>query len=116
MGRLTRILLWTAGAILTLVLLAGIVVETRYFKQWLRGVIVKQANARLNGTLAIGQLKGNLFSGVELDDVRVMLDNQPVISVDALTSSYSIRELISGGVTIERVTLVHPVVAARREG
>ena len=44
MRRLTRILLWTAGAILTLVLLAGVIVETPYFKNWLLTVIVKQAN------------------------------------------------------------------------
>lgn len=113
---LTRLLLWTAGAVLTLVLLAGIVVETSFFKNWLRGVIVRQANERLNGTLAIGRLRGSLFSGIELDDVRVMLDNQPVISIDAITSRYTIRELVSGGVTIDDVTLVHPVVAAHREG
>ena len=41
MRRFTRILLWTAGALLTLVLLAGIVVETSFFKQWLRGMIVR---------------------------------------------------------------------------
>src|SRR6185436_10532650 len=116
MRRLSRILLWTAGALLTLVLLAGIVVETSFFKNWLRGFIVRQANERLEGTLAIGRLHGSLFSGIELDDVRVMLDNQPVISIDAITSRYTIRELVSGGVTIDNVTLVHPVVAAHREG
>jgi uncharacterized protein involved in outer membrane biogenesis len=116
MRRLSRILLWTAGAVLTLVLLAGLVVETSFFKSWLRGFIVRQANERLAGTLAIGRLRGNLFSGIELDDVRVMLDDQPVISIDAITSRYSIRELVSGGVTIDNVTLVHPVVAAHREG
>src|SRR6185436_12507106 len=36
--------------------------------------------------------------------------------IDAITSRYTIRELVSGGVTIDSVTLVHPVVAAHREG
>ena len=115
MRRVTRILLWTAGALLTLVLLAGIVVETPFFKHWLRGVIVKQANEHLNGTLAIGQFKGNFLNGAELDDVSLTMDNQKVASIDAVKVRYSIPKLIRGGTTIESVTLVHPVVAAHRD-
>src|SRR5436305_1230323 len=116
MRRLSRILLWTAGVILTLVLLTGVVIETSFFKNWLRGVIVKQANQHINGTLAIGRFKGNLFRGVELDDVAVMMDGQPVVRIDALKTSYSIRELVSNGTTVDSVTIVHPVVDAHREG
>src|SRR5439155_27196711 len=116
MRRLTRILLWTAGAILTLVLLAGVIVETPYFKNWLLTVIVKQANDHLNGTLAIGQFKGNLFTGAELDDVSVLLDNEKVVSIDTVKVHYSIPRLFTDGTTIESLTLVHPIVAAHREG
>jgi autotransporter translocation and assembly factor TamB len=116
MRRFSRILLWTAGIVLTLVLLTGIVIETSFFKNWLRGVIVKQANQHINGTLSIGTFKGNLFSGVELDDVTVMMDKEPIVRIDALKTSYNIRELISNGTTVDSVTVVRPVVAAHREG
>ncbi len=116
MGRLARILLWTAGALLALILAAGIVVETPYFKHWLRGVIVRQANEHLNGTLAIGQFRGNLLTGAELDDVALMMDNEKVATIDAVKVSYSIPKLIRGGTTVDSVTLVHPVVIAHREG
>src|SRR5215831_6512492 len=116
MRRFSRMLLWTAGVILTLVLLTGIVIETSFFKNWLRGVVVKQANQHINGTLSIGAFKGNLFSGVELDDVTVMMDNEPIVRIDALKTSYKIRELVSNGTTVDSVTIVHPVVDAHREG
>ena len=87
MRRISRILLWTAGVILTLVLLTGVVIETSFFKNWLRGVIVKQANEHINGTLAIGRFKGNLFTGVELDDVAVIMDGEPVVRIDAMKTS-----------------------------
>jgi len=116
MRRFSRILLWTAGVILTLVLLTGVVIETSFFKNWLRGVIVKQANQHINGTLAIGSFKGNLFRGVELEDVAVMMDGQPIVRIDALKTSYSLRELVSNGTTVDSVTIVHPVVDAHREG
>ncbi|HXD75409.1 MAG TPA: hypothetical protein VN628_16805, partial [Vicinamibacterales bacterium] len=116
MRRLTRILLWTAGAILTLVLLAGVVIETPFFKNWLRGVIIRQANEHLNGTLAVGHFGGNLFTGAELDDVAVMMDNEKVASIDSVRVRYSIPRLIRGGTTVDSLTLVHPVVIAHREG
>src|SRR5215467_13873785 len=116
MRRFSRILLWTAGVVLALVLLTGFVIETSFFKNWLRGVVIKQANQHINGTLAIGSFKGNLFSGVELDDVTVMMDNEPIVRIDALKTSYRIRELISNGTTVDSVTVVRPVVAAHREG
>jgi autotransporter translocation and assembly factor TamB len=115
MRRISRVLLWTAGAILVLVLVTGAVIETSFFKNWLRGVVVKQANQHINGMLAIGAFKGTLFSGVELDDVTVMMDNEPMVRIDALKASYTIRELISNGTTVDSVTVVHPVIAARRD-
>src|SRR5256714_3069357 len=116
MRRVARILLWTAGAILTLVLIAGVVVETPYFKRWLRSVIVKQANEHLNGTLAIGQFRGNLLTGAELDDVAVTMDNVKVASIDTVKVHYSIPKLIYGGRTVQRPTNGHPGGAVPREG
>ncbi len=114
MHRVARILLWTAGVVLVLVLLTGAVLETSFFKNWLRGVIVKQANQHINGTLTIGRFTGNLLTGVELDDVAVMMDGEPVVRIDALKTSYTIRELVSNGTTIDRLTIVRPRVAAHR--
>jgi autotransporter translocation and assembly factor TamB len=114
--RLARISLWTAGVVLTLVLLTGVVIETSFFKNWLRGVIVRQANQHINGTLTIGRFKGSLFSGVELEDVAVMMNGEPIVRIDALKTTYSIRELVSNGTTVDSVAVVRPVVKAHREG
>ncbi|HVZ20389.1 MAG TPA: translocation/assembly module TamB domain-containing protein, partial [Vicinamibacterales bacterium] len=117
MRRISRILLWTAGVVLALVLAAGLVVETPFFKNWLRGVVVRQANDHLNGTLSIGRLSGNLLSGVELDDVAVSMNNEPVVSIGSVKTSYSIPQLLSGrGVTVKSVTLTRPVVTLHRLG
>ena len=45
--------------------------QTTWFKEWLRGFIVRQAEDYVNGRLSIGRLDGNLFFGVELGDVVV---------------------------------------------
>src|SRR3982751_5023211 len=49
--------------------MAVIVTQTTWFKEWLRGFIVRQAEDYVNGRLSIGRLDGNLFFGVDLEDV-----------------------------------------------
>ena len=61
--------------------LALIVSQTAWFKDWLRGFIVRQADDYVNGRLTIGRLDGNLFFGVELEDIDVTLNGQSVVSV-----------------------------------
>ena len=50
--------------------MALIVTQTTWFKEWLRGFIVRQAEDYVNGQLHIGRLDGNLFFGVRLADVE----------------------------------------------
>ena len=56
--------------------MAVIVTQTTWFKEWLRGFIVRQADDYVNGRLSIGRLDGNLFFGVELEDVDVTHERQ----------------------------------------
>ena len=66
-----------AAVICTLVVgtaaMAVIVTQTTWFKDWLRGFIVRQARGYVNGELQINRLDGNLFFGVELEDVDVTM-------------------------------------------
>ena len=76
--RIVRRLAHALVIVLTLVVGAAaaaiIVSQTAWFKNWLRGYIVAQANQYLNGTLSIERLGGNLFFGVELENVGVSMD------------------------------------------
>ena len=62
-----RRLLQVVAILFTLVIGAAsltlIVSQTVWFKDWLRGFIVRQADDYLNGRLTIGRLGGNLFFG-----------------------------------------------------
>ena len=55
-----------------------IVTQTTWFKEWLRGFIVRQAEDYVNGRLSIGQLDGNLFFGVDLANVQVTMNGETV--------------------------------------
>src|SRR4029434_6200673 len=57
------------------------VAQTTWFKEWLRGFIVRQAEDYVNGRLSIGRLDGNLFFGVELEDIDVTMNGKTVVNI-----------------------------------
>ena len=91
--------------VLTLVVGAGaaaiIVSQTAWFKNWLRGYIVREANLYLNGTLTIQRLGGNLFFGIEMENVGVTMDGSEVVAVKDLGLDYNVFEFISRGLSVD---------------
>ena len=109
---------WVFGALAALLLLVVAVLgalQTGWAKSYLRGLIVRQANQYLTATLDIGSLGGSLVRGIELSDVRLSREGEPIIAIERVTVSYSIRELVDRGVTIARIQVVRPRVVAERQ-
>src|SRR3954463_14920187 len=95
---------------------AVIVSQTAWFKNWLRGYIVREANQYLNGTLSIERLGGNLFFGVEMENIGLSMDGSQVVAVKDLGLDYNVFELIPRGLSIDSIRLDKPVIYLRREG
>ena len=93
-----------------------IVTQTAWFKDWLRGYIVRQANQYVNGQVSIERLGGNLFFGVELEKVGISLDGEDLVAVKDLGLKYNVFQLISTGLSIDEIRLNHPVIYLRRDG
>jgi hypothetical protein len=93
-----------------------IVTQTAWFKNWLRVYIEREANQYLNGQMSIGRLGGNLFYGIELENVGVSMDGTQVVAVKDLGLDYSVFELFSKGLSVDNIRLNKPVIYLRREG
>ena len=89
--------------VLTLFGLVLFAVETPWGKNQIRAFIVRQANDYLTATLEIGDLTGSLLRGVELSDIRLSRDEDTIVSVGAVSLSYSIRELLQTGLVIRQI-------------
>jgi hypothetical protein len=87
-----------------------IVTQTTWFKEWLRGFIVRQAGGYVNGTLSIGQLDGNLFSGLKLGNVDVTVNGEKVVDVKDVSLDYNAWTLVRGDVVLDEITLTRPVL------
>ena len=94
---------------------AIIVSQTAWFKDWLRGYIVREANQYLNGQITIERLGGNLFYGIEMERIGVSMDGSEVVSVQDLGLDYSIFELFSKGMSVDDIRLNRPVLYMRHD-
>src|SRR5881392_2217332 len=112
--RIVKRLLHVLVIVLTLVVGAAaaaiIVSQTAWFKNWLRGYIVREANQYLNGTMSIDRLGGNLFFGLELENIGVSMDGSEVVAVKDLGLDYNVFELLSKGLSVDNIRLNQPVV------
>ena len=94
--------------------MAVIVSQTAWFKEWLRTFIVRQAANYLNGELSIGRMNGNLFFGVELEDVGVTLEGQPVVEIEDVGIDYNAFTFFRGHVVVDDIRLNRPVLRLER--
>ena len=67
---------------------AIVVTQTAWFKNWLRSYIIAESDKYLNGTLSIERLGGNLFFGVEMENIGISMDG-----------ARSLRSMISAWIT-----------------
>src|SRR5258706_15645881 len=87
-----------------------IVTQTTWFKEWLRGFIVRQGEDYVNGRLSIGRLDGNLFFGVELEDVDVTMQGQKGVELKDVGVNYNFLTFVSGDVGLDDIRLNKPVL------
>src|SRR5437867_4757436 len=118
--RIVRRLVQALLIVLTLVVgataAAIIVSQTAWFKNWLRGYIVREANQYLNGTLSIQRLGGSIFYGIEMENIAVSMDGTDVVAVKDLGLDYNVFEFISRGLSVDNIRLDKPVIYLRRDG
>ena len=91
-----------------------IVTQTTWFKEWLRGFIVRQAEDYVNGRLSIGRLDGNLFLGVELTDVAITQSGRTVVSVKDLGLDYNFVSFVRGHAVLDSIRVTQPLIFVER--
>src|ERR1700730_11678965 len=114
--RLAHVLIVVLTLIVGATAAAVLVSQTAWFRDWLRGYIVREANRYLNGQLSIERLGGNLLFGIEMENIGLSLDGSEVVAVKDLGLDYNVFELISRGLSVNNIRLNEPVLYLRREG
>lgn len=117
MKRLRRFVKWIAAAAGVLVLLLAIgliVLQTAWFKGWLRGQAVTRAAAVLNGELRLARIGGDLWTGVTLDGVEIVQAGAPVITADRILIRYNIWTLLKRQWVFDDIVLQRASIAVNQ--
>ena len=98
-GKKRRKILW--GVILfllivvTITLAAGVLIlQTRTVKERIKAYVEETAQKKLDGTLEIGALSGNLLSHVCLKNVKLARDGNVILSAEEICADYLIPLLL----------------------
>jgi autotransporter translocation and assembly factor TamB len=97
-----------------LLMLALVSTQTRWFKDWLRRYVSREAEQYLNAQLVIERIDGNLFTGIELERVSLVQGGETVLAAKDVGLDYNALDLISGGVVIDAIRINEPVVLLKR--
>jgi autotransporter translocation and assembly factor TamB len=116
--RVTRWVIGIVSGILLLAATSAIVVETSWFKERLRRIVVSRANEALNAQLSVGSITGSLLTGVELHDVTLRQAAGPVLTAQRISLRYDPRILLRGHLAFTELTLTRPVltIVERKDG
>ena len=87
-----------------------IVTQTAWFRDWLRGFIIRQTEDYVNGSLSIGRIDGNLFFGVRLADVDIAQNGKTVVGIDDVGVDYNFLTFLTGDVILDDIRLTRPVL------
>ncbi len=112
--RFARIALVTITIFIGVVVIALLATRTVIFHDWLRRYVTSEIASVLNGDVSIGRLNGNLLTGVELDDVRIMQAGKPVVLIRNVGLRYNVIDFITTGIVIDSVRITQPRITLVR--
>ncbi|HKW09410.1 MAG TPA: hypothetical protein VJO33_03460, partial [Gemmatimonadaceae bacterium] len=115
LGRGGRVLLGIVTVLLSIVALAGITIVVLTATDWgrerVRRVALSQIQSRVHGRVSIGQLSGNLLTGLTIHDLAISdSSGAPFLAAQEASARYELGALIAKKIWLDDVRLVRPLV------
>jgi translocation and assembly module TamB len=102
------------GLIILLVALAVGISQTSFFKKKLPAIVQKQASNYINGTLTIGSVGGNFFTGIAIENILLTNDSDTIASIAQIKADYDLLPLLRGKLEISSAHIAQPYVYAKQ--
>ncbi|MGV8134502.1 MAG: translocation/assembly module TamB domain-containing protein [Mangrovibacterium sp.] len=112
MNKILKYILLTTGSLvaflLILVVLAGLLIQTKPVKNKLAVLAGQKASKYLNGNLSIGEIEGNFFTHLKINHISLTQKEDTLISVGTFDASYNLWQLLSGTLQIHTALIDRP--------
>ncbi len=112
--RALRALAILAVLLVGLMVAAAVLTQTAWFRERVRRLAMRQANAAIEGTLVIGAVEGDFVTGVTLRDVSIVQQDVPVVRVGRVQVEYRLGDVLSAGRLVRQITVDRLVIDAVR--
>ncbi|MFB3853080.1 MAG: translocation/assembly module TamB domain-containing protein [Vicinamibacterales bacterium] len=113
--RAARCVLVAATLAVMLAALAAIASQTSWARELLRQAVIDAAAHYLGGSVAIDRIGGNVFSGIEIHGLAVVMEGEVVVSVPHAAVRYDVYRLLSDRLSIASIRLDRPAIYVRRD-
>lgn len=108
--RVSKIALYT---ILSVLLTAGglaLFTQTPMFRETLRSTLYTFLEAEVNADIYIGEINGNLITGLTVDTVMMYVDGAPFVEAGTLSIKYDLLDLLNDRISVDTLTIENPSV------
>jgi len=112
--RTSKILTYICVSVLVALCAAAGFTQTALFRQTLRSTVYKMVDANLNASVFIGEIKGNLITGISIDTVAIYVNNAPFLEASNVVVHYDPFPLWNKHIALGSVTIEHPSVSLIR--
>lgn len=89
--------------------------QTAGFRSWLKDILIAEVQPLINADITIGTLDGNLFTGLELRDIVLMRDQEPIIRINRLAASYDPIAALWKEIVIHQMVVDAPELTLRMQ-
>lgn len=104
-----------AGIILVLFLSVRLIVQSDWFFNKARTMIISQAEQNLNGTLEIESMRGDLFKGFVIEGLSIKDEESTILDVDSVVVQYRLWSVLRSPHEIDRIELKGAHLTVREE-
>jgi len=92
-------------AVIGLILLMVVFTQTVWFKNIARNKIETIVNEQLNGMLNIGEIKGTIFGGLIISDIRIEQNNSTLLYCKEINLDYNLLGIFSHSIKMNSVII-----------
>lgn len=108
---IAKFIAWFLVGILALLAIVLIAIQTPVVKRQIVGITETQVNKILNAELSVGELSGNFFTNLALNNIVLLsVEKDTVASIDRIQLNYRLLPLIQGKILVENVEIGNPYV------
>jgi len=112
--KLLKILAYSLGILLLLLVFIGLFTQTQFFRDRLRAAVISSLDSLLLAEVHLGNLDGNLVTGFTLDHISIRVHGSYLVVAERLDLRYDLFEIPGKTITVDNLKLIRPSVTLIR--